>query len=181
MLQGKNVRLRKRDKEDLDFFFEFWNSLNCYGEFEAIQPQISREEAQKRIERTDLSDNVGWTWFVVEKKDGTKIGFIVHFTVQPSGHVEIGYALVPEEKGKGYGTEALLIMTDYLFITKDIVRIQATTDVRNIASQRILEKAGFQREGTLRKAGFIRGQLQDDYLYSILREEWKQPRILGSN
>jgi RimJ/RimL family protein N-acetyltransferase len=72
-------------------------------------------------------------------------------------------------------------MTDYLFLTKDIRRIQATTDIRNIASQRVLEKAGFQREGTLRKAGFIRGQWQDDYLYSILREEWKQPRILGSN
>lgn len=164
----------------MDFFFEFWNAIDCYGEFEAIQPQMSRVEAEKRIESAETTD-VGWTWFVVEKKDGTKIGFIVHFTAQPSQHVEVGYALIPKEKRKGYGTEALQIMVDYLFLTKDIMRIQATTDTRNVASQRILEKTGFQREGTIRKAGFVRGQWQNDYLYSILREEWKQPKILGSN
>jgi len=178
LLEGKNVRLRKRDREDLEFFFEFWNSLDCYGEFESIQPQMSKVEAQKRTEITETSDNVGWTWFVVEKKDGTKIGFIVHFTVQPSQHVEIGYALVPKEKGKGYGTEALQIMVDYLFLAKNIMRIQATTDIRNVASQRILEKAGFQKEGTIRQAGFVRGQWQNDHLYSILREEWGKPREL---
>jgi hypothetical protein len=55
---------------------------------------------------------------------------------------------------------------------------KATTDTRNKASQRVLEKTGFKREGTIRKAGFVRGHWQDDYLYSIIREEWKQPRIL---
>jgi len=58
------------------------------------------------------------------------------------------------------------------------MRIQATTDIRNIASQRILEKAGFQKEGTIRQAGFVRGQWQNDYLYSILREEWRKPIVL---
>jgi RimJ/RimL family protein N-acetyltransferase len=138
---------------------------------------MTRAEAQKRIENPD-SSNVEWTWFVIEKKDGTKIGFIIHFLVQPAGRIEIGYALVPTEMGKGYGTEAAQIMVDYLFLSKDIMRIQATTDTRNKPSQRVLEKTGFKREGTIRKAGFVRGQWQDDYLYSILREEWKQPIIL---
>jgi RimJ/RimL family protein N-acetyltransferase len=50
--------------------------------------------------------------------------------------------------------------------------------VRNKASQRVLEKASFQREGTIRKALFNRGELRDYCLYSILREEWKEPKIL---
>lgn len=177
MLEGKNIRLRLRDREDLDFFIAFWNRLDCYGEYEAIQPQITRTEAQKRIENPDGS-NVEWTYFVIEKKDGTKIGFIIHYLVQPAGRIEIGYALIPDERGKGYGTEAVQIMIDYLFLSKDIMRIQATTDTRNKPSQRVLEKNGFKREGTVRKAGFVRGQWQDDYLYSILREEWKQPKVL---
>jgi len=41
-----------------------------------------------------------------------------------------------------------------------------------------LEKAGFQREGIMRKPGFVRGEWIDAYLYSILREEWKEPKIL---
>jgi RimJ/RimL family protein N-acetyltransferase len=179
MLEGKNVRLRLRDKEDLDFFFDFWNDIDCYGEYEEIQPQMSKVEAEKRIESAGSSDSgVNWTWFVIEKKDKTKIGFIIHFLVQPSGDVRIGYALVPSERGKGYGTEALQILVDYLFLTKNINRIQAATDVRNKLSQRILEKVGFKKEGTIRKASFVRGQWADEHLYGILREEWKEPRIL---
>jgi RimJ/RimL family protein N-acetyltransferase len=177
LLEGKSIRLRLRDKEDLDFFFEFWNRLDCYGEYDPILPQISKTEAKKRIENPASTD-VEWTWFVIEKKDGTKIGFIIHYTVQPSGRIEIGYALTPDQMGKGYGTEAAQILVDYLFLSKDIMRIQATTDTRNKPSQRVLEKCGFKREGTIRKAGYVKGQWQDDYLYSILREEWKQPKML---
>jgi RimJ/RimL family protein N-acetyltransferase len=92
--------------------------------------------------------------------------------------LEIGYALLPSERGKGYGTEALEMMVDYLFLARDTVRIQVQTDPRNVASQRIIEKVGFKKEGTLRKILFMRGELRDCYIYSILRDEWKEPRIL---
>lgn len=52
-------------------------------------------------------------------------------------------------------------------------------NVQNKASQRILEKAGFKKEGTLRKALWTgRGKWTDGYLYSILKEEWKEPKVL---
>jgi len=51
-------------------------------------------------------------------------------------------------------------------------------DVRNVASQRVLEKSGFQKEGIIRKRLFFRGEWTDNLLYSILREEWKEPKIL---
>jgi len=63
-------------------------------------------------------------------------------------------------------------------LSKKIVRIQAQTDPRNVASQKVLEKAGSKKEGTLRKNFFMRGEWKDAYLYSILREEWKEPKIL---
>jgi ribosomal-protein-alanine N-acetyltransferase len=47
-----------------------------------------------------------------------------------------------------------------------------------VASQKVLEKNGFKKEGTIRKEEFVRGEWRDKYLYSILREEWKEPRIL---
>ena len=83
----------------------------------------------------------------------------------------MGYALVAGERGKGRGTEAVEIMVDYLFLSRDIVRIQATTDTKNIGSQKVLEKVGFTKEGTIRKEEFVRGEWRDKYLYSILREE----------
>jgi RimJ/RimL family protein N-acetyltransferase len=70
-------------------------------------------------------------------------------------------------------------MTDYLFLSKEIVRIEAETNPQNIASKRVLEKAGFTKEGLIRKSVFIRGEWRDGILYSILREDWKEPRILA--
>lgn len=49
MLEGRDVRLRLRDREDLDFLFEFKNNISYYGEYEAIQPQISRTEAEREM------------------------------------------------------------------------------------------------------------------------------------
>jgi RimJ/RimL family protein N-acetyltransferase len=70
------------------------------------------------------------------------------------------------------------VMLDYLFLSKNLERIQATTDVNNLVSQKVLEKAGFQREGIIRKSSFIKGKWRDRCLFSILREEWREPRIL---
>jgi RimJ/RimL family protein N-acetyltransferase len=90
--------------------------------------------------------------------------------------LEISCVLAPNERGKGYGVEATQLMVDYLFLSRDIVRIQAHTDARNMASQRVLEKAGFKKEGTVRKARYYRGEWADYYIYGILREEWKEPK-----
>jgi ribosomal-protein-alanine N-acetyltransferase len=69
-------------------------------------------------------------------------------------------------------------MVDYLFLSKDIVRIQAVTHVENRASQKVLDKTGFKKEGILRKSVFVMGVWADFYILSILREEWKEPEIL---
>jgi RimJ/RimL family protein N-acetyltransferase len=69
-------------------------------------------------------------------------------------------------------------MVDNLFLSKDIPRIVATTHTKNVISQKILEKVGFKREGTMRKSYFCRGEWTDMFLFSILREEWKEPKIL---
>jgi ribosomal-protein-alanine N-acetyltransferase len=91
---------------------------------------------------------------------------------------EIGYGVISNERGKDYFTEAVKLVVDYLFLSQEIVRVQAHTDPRNTASQEVLENAGFKKEGTFRKSIFIRGEWRDEFLCSILREEWKEPRIL---
>ena len=118
--------------------------------------------------------------FIIEKKDGSKIGHIWHFNMlAPYMKMqEIGYALVPSERRKGYCTEATQLMIDYLFLSKDIARIQATTHPKNVISQKVLEKVGFKGEGTMRKCYFCRGEWTDMFLFSILREEWNEPKIL---
>jgi RimJ/RimL family protein N-acetyltransferase len=177
LLEGKTVNLRVMEKEDLPLFAEWLSSLEVLGEYNPLR-QISRQETEKMFENDKAYE---MKEFIIEKKDGAKIGFMVHFCVlHPfcGKQLEIGYALVPSERGKGYCTEATKIMVDYLFLSRDTMRVQASTDARNLASQKVLEKAGFKKDGTMRKYFFLRGELRDVYVYSILREEWEEPKIL---
>ena len=175
LLEGKNVNLRVMEKEDLPLFAEWANKPEFFGEYNPLR-QTSRAEIEKDFEKGTPEGGD----FIIEKKDGSKIGFICHFTLtHPAGKLlEIGYSLAPTERGKGYCTEAVRIILDYLFLSKDVMRVQACTDLRNLASQKVLEKAGFKKEGTMRKYLFIRGEWRDACLFSILREEWKEPKIL---
>jgi len=174
LLEGKNVNLRIIEKEDLSLVKDWVNNLDFGGEYEPVI-QETLADVEKEYSRLN-----GGQWFFVEKKDGSKLGYVAHY-LAAGKLTEIGYALVPNERGKGYGTEAVRIIVDYLFLARSIVRIQATTDPKNLASQRLLEKAGFKREGTIRKHIFMRGEWRDSYLYSILKEEWKEPRILAKS
>jgi aminoglycoside 6'-N-acetyltransferase len=63
------------------------------------------------------------------------------------------------------------LLVAYLFATYPIARVQATTDVTNVAEQRALERAGFSREGVLRQAQFRAGAWHDLVMYSKLRDE----------
>ena len=80
----------------------------------------------------------------------------------------------PKERNKGYATEAVKLLVDYLFSTHNIARIQATTHVMNKPAQRVLEKCGFAKEGKLRKALFTGGKFADVFIYGITREKWKR-------
>ncbi len=179
MLEGKLVNMRVMEKSDIDFFVENFNKPDSWGEIDFVT-QMSKGELTKGFDSpSPLQVVIERKRFIVEKKDGTKIGWISHRLAQPDGWTEIGYLIIPTERRKGYGTEAIQLMVDYLFLTRDIVRVQAGTHVRNRQSQKILEKAGFKREGTIRRAYFIHGEWADHYMYSILREEWKEPKTLA--
>lgn len=165
------------EKNDLDFIVNCFNNIDFY-EYDPIV-QMSSEEKKKEFDNpTQLSIVTESGRFIIEKKDGTKIGYMRHWFVQPARLMEMGYFVIPSERGKGYGTEAVQIIVDYLFLSRDNARIQAATNVRNKASQRVLEKVGFKKEGTIRKSAFVRGEWADAHLYSILRKEWKEPKIL---
>ena len=86
---------------------------------------------------------------------------------------EIGYHLGEAYWGQGIMTEAIRQMCDYIFKHTDIIRIFAEPFATNIASCRVLEKAGFQFEGVLRQNAIKNGKILDMRLYSVLRSEWE--------
>jgi RimJ/RimL family protein N-acetyltransferase len=82
-----------------------------------------------------------------------------------------GIWIRPECRGKGHGSEAQRLGAAYLFEHAYLERVEAGTEADNVAEQRALEKAGFTREGVLRRACFRGGAWRDMVLYSKLRGE----------
>ena len=103
--------------------------------------------------------------------DGKVIGSIGAFR-QDNIHrqsAELGYYLSEEYWGKGVMTEAVKQLCDYVFTHTDIIRIYAEPFAYNIGSCRVLEKAGFQYEGTLRSNAVKNGEVLDMKMYSKLK------------
>ncbi len=119
---------------------------------------------------------------VVALADESIAGFVDWSPAGGSAHLRgcfrTGILLLPEHRGRGYGSLAQALLADYLFSNTLANRLEATTEQDNLAEQRALEKAGFTREGILRGRGFLRGSWRDGVIYSRLRSD-PPPSPLG--
>ncbi|BCJ44572.1 alanine acetyltransferase [Actinoplanes ianthinogenes] len=111
---------------------------------------------------------------LIVEVEGIAVGTVQHREMIFSGRgpfQEIGIVLLPEFRGRGIGWRAQALLCAYLFQHWPIQRIQAGTHPENVAEQKSLVKAGFQREGTIRAAEFRAGEWRDGLLYSRLRTD----------
>jgi len=172
------VNLSIVKKEDVPLLAEWWNSLEYQGKFFPV-PQKSKTQALREFENpSPVQAAMDHEEFMIEKKDETKVGHIGYGKDILHDWIEIGYDILPSERKKGYASEAIQIMIDYLFLSKDIPRILVCANARNKAAMRAAEKVGFRKEGIIRKGGFTNGKFVDSSLLGVLREEWKEPKIL---
>jgi RimJ/RimL family protein N-acetyltransferase len=91
----------------------------------------------------------------------------------------IGITVLPEHRGRGVGSTAQRLLARELFSTSDMNRVEADTDLGNIAEQRALERAGFTREGIVRGAQYRCGRFYDRVLYGLLRSDVEGARTPG--
>ncbi|WP_411965082.1 GNAT family N-acetyltransferase [Haloferax sp. YSMS24] len=110
-----------------------------------------------------------------DSDDVTPIGFVgvadAHFK-----RPELGYWLVPEYRGDGYGKEAVSLAIDYVFQSHDTPAVEAEAFDFNEASRGLLESLGFIEEGRKRKFMFVDGAHRDMIQYGLLREEWESEK-----
>jgi RimJ/RimL family protein N-acetyltransferase len=113
---------------------------------------------------------------VVVDKSGETVGGVSYIAVfhgpPPANRVyNIGIDIDPAQRRRGYGADAQALLARYLFETYTVERVEASTDTENIPEQRALERAGFTREGVLRRAQWRAGGWHDIAIYSKLRGE----------
>jgi ribosomal-protein-alanine N-acetyltransferase len=171
------ARLRPVAERDLELLQRFDTDPALSEPFEWAG--FRDPQARRRRWETDGLLGGAISYLVVAIPDGTFAGFVCWWAAAAGGYqersFEIGILLWPQYRAKGLGAAAQRLLAAYLFSTTIANRLQATTDVENVAEQRALERAGFRREGVMRGVAFVGGSWRDGCLYSRLRSDPVSP------
>ena len=171
MLRGKHVTLRPVRQADLDAMYEAHVDITSRGAFFPLGV-MSESTFKSRFAETGFWQREEGM-LLITAEDAPMAGEIEFF--KPVAYwdcFELSYQLYDQRyAGRGFITEAVQLLTDYLFGAKKQHRIQLDIVPENAASRRIAEKCGFTLEGTARGAFFNGGRNQDLLIYSLLRDD----------
>lgn len=131
----------------------------------------------------DTAPDTPGTWYqlaIVLRENGDLIGDSgFHFPTSKPHEVEVGITVSPPHQRRGYATEALLCVIEYLFVTLGKHRVYARVDPRNTVSMALLERVGMTKQGPIRYAECAMGESADDVIYAIHGEVLTYPGRVG--
>lgn len=171
--ETKRLLLRPMLQKDKEAVFEY-RSDAITNKYQGWIPE-SVEDVKIFIDKTATQFDLPNTWFqlvIIEKNSQKIIGDMgIHFIDEDQ--VELGCTLHISFQKKGYATEALHVIIDYLFIHLSKHRITTSVDPNNSNSIRLIERLGFRKEAHFIESLLVNNVWTDDVIYSILRREWK--------
>lgn len=171
VIRGERLVLRKLGSAEID---EEWEAMVTADPI-AIAVLPDEAEFRARLARSgQLHD--GWLDLAIDL-DGVLIGRIQTFVppdrALPAGTFDIGIGLREAMRGKGYGREALILLTDWLFEHAQAQVVESDTDPANHAMRAVFRRADWAEVGTVTEAG------RDWILYHITRQQWLASREAG--
>jgi len=177
-LETKRLILRELTHDDIDVVLKHFADEEV-ARYQDAHPTRSNDEAKEIIDwgKGLLEHKMGALWGIFRREDDSFLGQINcvlradnNFTMNVH-RAEIGYDLTPPYWGKGYMSEAAASVIPYIFTGTPIDRIEGIVHTENIRSHKVLERAGFQKEGVLRNYVLWEGEYWDMVLYSLLKQE----------
>lgn len=143
-----------------------------------IRSPYTEQDARSWLESQEPSRLAGQSleMAIVDGQSDDVLGAIAARVAAHTLSAEVGYWLTPSARGHGYTTMATRLLCGWLFDTLHLGRIWLTTDPENVASQRVAERCGFQREGLMRShlRHLHTGNRRDSLLWSLLPGELVQ-------
>ena len=164
-------RFRESDAESLAAY----RSDPSVARYQTWDAPYSLDEARAAVASFAAADPLspGWfQWAIERTADRAHLGDLGVNRHENRMRADLGFTLAPVFQGQGYATEAVRGMLGHLFRVEGLHKVSAECDARNTASARVLERAGFTREGHLRSHTWIKNEWTDDLLYGLLADEW---------
>ncbi|MCP8967545.1 GNAT family N-acetyltransferase [Ectobacillus ponti] len=170
VLETERLQLRELQLTDAGAVFRCLSN-EAVTRYWGVLPFSSIQQAEGFIQscRDGFAERQRIRWGIVRKEDGAFMGTCgFHAWNKGCSRCEIGYELAEEYWGHGYATEAIRALTSFGFRVLELHRIGAVVYLENTASQHVLEKLGFAKEGILRDYMKCDGKYYDVYMSSLL-------------
>lgn len=177
-IETERLILRKFKETDAEKFLQYRTNPQVALYQSELWVNFRIEQAVEFVrEQMDFEPGIPDSWFQIAielKNAGSLAGDLaIHTLPQDINQVEIGFTLDPECQNKGFGIEAVRSLLGFIFNVWNMHRVIAITDVRNKHSVKLLEKIGMRKEGHFIKNAWNKGEYTDEYLFALLKGEWK--------
>ena len=172
-LEDEQLFLTPLSMDDLDYHYR-WDHDRELNFLDRMPYRPKSYEQMKSEFQSALTSKDSMFFSVIAKNTGKLLGTVVLVKidmVERTAHW--GIKLAKEYCRQGYGTRAAKLLLRYAFEDLGLRKLRSGTHSGNVASQKYQKKLGFVREGVLRKEITLNGQIMDDMLYSMLKEEYE--------
>jgi len=173
-LETERLILRTITIDDKNEIFEYRRDKEM-NKYQGWIPETI-EDVELFIGKISEQINVPDTWFqfvIVDKKTSKIVGDLgIHFIDIENKQVEIGCTLNKDFQNKGFASESVIKVIDYLFKDLNKHRIITSIDPDNINSIRLVERIGFRKEAHFIESLLINGKWVDDLIYALIEKDW---------
>ena len=181
-LLGANVRVRPPELRDWQDWAELRTASRDFlvpWEPAWASDAHSRAAYRRRLRRQqrDASDDICYSYFLTRLADNALMGGITLSNIQRgvAQTCNVGYWIGEPYARSGHMTEGLKCALRYCFGSLGLHRVEAACMPNNSASQALLQRCGFRREGYARKFLKINGVWRDHLLFAVIEDEWRRP------
>jgi RimJ/RimL family protein N-acetyltransferase len=183
-LRTPRLILRRLSSDDLAVLCAY-RSLPEVARFQSWDTFGPEDGARLIAEQRCQEPNIPGTWLqlaIVRVASGEMIGDCgLHFLKEDGRQVELGITLAPSHQRRGYATEALSGVIDYLFNRLDKHRITAITDAENTAAAGLFSRLGFRREAHFAENVWFKGRWGSEFAFALLRTGWEEQSARWGN
>lgn len=176
-IKTDRLMLREFAEKDYPFFCTLETSPHAiqYEEDNPPSQTVLNKRFNRMLERQKKKTRY---YFLVEQEaGGIPVGkVVIRLVDEPTDEWEVGWVIHPDHICQGYASEAARALVEFGFSKLGANRIMANCNDANLASERVMQKAGMVKEGVFRETRKLRGQYYGSCVYSILRWEYDASR-----
>lgn len=176
-IETNRVVIRNLNISDLQDFY-FYRSNPDVTKYQGFDTMTLEQSHNFIIDQShkEFGKAGEWVQYGIENNKTKKIigDCAIKLDLYDTRIAEIGITISPLEQKKGYATEVLKGIVNFLFSSAEVLRIVEIVDTENEASIALLKKVGFKLEGHFKENIFFKGAWGSEYQYALLKKEWKK-------